>query len=505
MPLPAIKYINAGPMPVQANPAVAMAPGKALENLGHAIEETGARGMEIAARSRKIEEGGAIAAFMADAHKQAGEFAGQLAKRSDTDAYIQEWRDKAGEFNERGKNLKLSPEGQARLNEELLDFTTRQGIQLETQARTKKLGIAHAQANQAEQYHRSRGEAVEHARTLKIAADTGIYTPDDVSRAEMIFKQEETNRDLQRQFQEDPQGMIDRPDEEYLRLMPGATHEMVAHAKAAAKSKVQEYRAKELDQLEAALDSGVLHPVSIEGAKYITPGDAAKLAKALKKIDPPTSEAHAKVWDLLLSNRSSFTDPAVSDHEYASKWNDLRTEVIGMVPPEFAGDIKQELNYRSPANRSEAKNKPRPSADRQELRSVALERITRARNANLLGSVDEDADPATREKAFRRAEELRLKTAAFIRDTPDLTLDKVTEFTDTLLTGDRVKSTARSLQSFVPGGAQRLRPAPAMPPLPVKSGTKDQATADPLQVAPGAGDASDALLPPLQQLENFLK
>jgi hypothetical protein len=43
-----------------------------------------------------------------------------------------------------------------------------------------------------------------------------------------------------------------------------------------------------------------------------------------------------------------------------------------------------------------------------------------------------------------------------------------------------------------------------MPPLPPKSGTKDKATADPLQIPPGNAQASDALLP-ARQLETFIK
>lgn len=500
MPRPPTRYINAGPMPAQASPDAAMAGGKALENLGHAIEQTGEAGMQIGAKSRKIEEGGAIAAFLADAQKQAEDFGGQLATRSDTDTWVGEWKEKAGELNERGKNLKLSPEGQARLNEELLDFTARRGINFETQARIKKLGIAHAQMIQSENYHRSRGDAVEHARTLQLAADTGIYTPDEVTKAQVLFKAAETNRDLQEQFKADPQGVIDTPDEEFLRLMPGATLEMLAHAKNAAKAKVQEYRAQELDQLEADLDRGILHPRSIEAAGYITPGDVAKLTKAMTKVDPPTGEVHAKAWGLLLANRQAFTDPSVSDHEYAAKWNDLRTEVIAMVPASYRGDLNQELAYRSPANRTEARTNPRPSGDRQELKSIALERITRARDANLLVPTDKDADPATKEKAFRRAEELRLQTSRFINDTPDLTIEKVTEFTDRILSTDRVKSTVSHLQTFVPGGGQRFR---AMSPLPPTSGKAH----DPLQIPPGDAQSSDAVLPPReprQQLEKFL-
>ncbi len=499
------RYINAGPMPALADPSAAMAPGKALENLGHAIENTGEKGLNLVARSRKIEEGGATVAFLADAHKQAAEFAGKLAQRSDTDAWADEWRQKAEALRQQGKNLKLSPEAKARLESELLDFTTRQGISFEVQARTKGLGIARSQNEQTLAYHRARNEKVPHDRALKIAGDSGLMDPAEIQRAELLYKQQESIQSLQDQFKADPQAVIDTSDEEYLKQLPGGTLEMFENARNAARSQKQKFRAEELDLLEADLDKGVLHPRSIEAAKWITPGDVAKLSKAMKKVDPPTSEAHGKVWNLLLANRETFTDRAVSDHDYAERWNTLRSEVIGMVPPEFAGDIRQELSYRSPANRTEAKTKPRPSNDRQELKSVSLERITRAREANLFGSVDKDADPVTREKAFRRAEELRLQTSRFINDTPDLTLDKVTEFTDGLISGDRVKTSASELQNFVPGAAQRLRPAPAMPSLPMKSGAKDKAIADPLQIPPGTGQASGALLPPpLQQLDTFL-
>ncbi len=272
-----------------------------------------------------------------------------------------------------------------------------------------------------------------------------------------------------------------------------------------AERNIQKQRTEDLDTLEMAMDANMLTPADLEASSYITDNDRKRFRSALENFKPPTSEEHGKVWDLLLANRQTFADQSISDKEYASRWNDLRTEVISMVPKNFRGDINAEIQYRSPANRRTVKNNPPGYSDKQELKAVGLARITRARSANLFGPVGDDADPVKKEAAFRRSEELRLDVARFIDQTPDVTIEQVTEFADSRISGDRVKTSARELQSFVPGSAQRLRPGPFMPPLPPRSGIKDKATDDSLQIAPGQGEASDALLPPLQQLENFLK
>lgn len=259
--------------------------------------------------------------------------------------------------------------------------------------------------------------------------------------------------------------------------------------------------AQQLDLIDAALAGESLTDRDLAAADYLSPGDVAKVKQAMRKIEPPTAEVHASAWDLLLANRETFYDPGIKDSDYAAKWNDLRAEVIGMIPTAYRGDINSELAARSPANRNAARVKPPRDLDMAELKNIGVDRISRARAAGMFGDVSDEAAPPIREKAYRRAEELRLKVSQWINANPKAAIQEVSDFTDSLISGDRVKSSAVDLRQFIPGSAQRLRPAPAMQPLPPKSG--DKANPDPLQLPPGDGAASDALLP-ARQLENFI-
>ncbi len=478
-------------MAAQANPAAAMAPGKALENLGHAIEQTGEAGMQLVGRVRQVDEGGKINAYLADAQRQAGDFANQLATRSDTDAWTLDWRNKAEELRQGGKNLGLSPEATARLDAELLDFSTRHGIKFEHQASFKKTGIARARTQQALEYQMGRGEKEEFDRTLGVARDSGIYNPAEIERAQQVFSNMESAHELKAMLERDPQGVMDLPDEHFLNALPGISLEQIERGRSAAKAKLQEFRSGEMDTLEAALDAGTIHPRDVEAARFVSPKDRASLLDALGQKDPPSNENHGKAWDLLGTLRKARQDPSVTPDQYREIFNETRGDVLRRIAPRWQGDLKQELSYLSPAGRSTDAAKVATAYERGDLEAQGRDVAFRARDAGLFGNVADDAPPADKEKAYRRADEIRLSVKRFVAGKPEATPEEVWGYVDSLISRDRAKTTAASLQSFVPGAAQRLRPRPADPTRP--------------DLPAGEGTATPSLLPPAQQLENFLK
>lgn len=347
---------------------------------------------------------------------------------------------------------------------------------------------------------------------IATATDSGVLLPEEAAPIVHSFERKQSAGILEAAISEDPAEVlkdIEAPD--FLTRFPGITKNDLPELKDRAEHAKENHRAEQLQLLNDALTVGRLQPDDIEAATYLTPLDVEKVKTALaakQNAKPPTPEQHGKAWDMLLELREKFADPAMTDKEYAARWNDARADVIGIIattPPAFRADITGELERRSPANRSAEKLLPPVGTDRTELKAIAIARITRARAANMLGNAAEDATPAEREKAYRTAEALRLKVSQWIENNADerLDLQKVEEFTDSLISGDRVKSTVRDLAPMVPGSAQRLRPAPAPPVLPPKQGTKDKATADPLQIPSGDGTASADLLPS-KQLDTFL-
>lgn len=488
------------------NPNVAAAPAQELGTLARSIAGVSEHFHDTAVKVQQAEN----ARIESTYRRQWGEDFDNLQLKLQTESDPQKHIEAVTGFLQQNKDAwsaeELPPAVRDRLALQYDEFATR--ARGETAANASRLTFHRASLALENEIAtaKGKGDRVGFERALTTAESTTGMPPEERERLETDFDRSLSGTTIDLALQQDPALVledIERPD--FLQRVPGYTPEDLPKIRSAARAGVQRVRTEQIDLMEEALNTGQLTPKDIEAGDYLTAGDVARFKKALVKIEPPSAETHGKAWDMLLANRQAFADPALSDQDYAAKWNDLRSEVISLVPPQFRGDISQELSYRSPAHRIEAKAKPRASSEKQELKSVALERVNRARAANLFGNVGDDADPVVKEKAYRRAEELRVETAKFIEETPDLTLEKITEFTDGQISGDRVKTSARELNTFVPGGAQRLRPGPSMQPLPPRSGTKDKATDDSLQLAPGQGEASDALLPPLQQLENFLK
>lgn len=247
-----IKYINAGPMQAQASAKAAMAPGQALENVGNAIAQTGEMGLNVLERVRKVRDTGTSAAFMAKAEEEADRFALSLAKRSDTDAWPQEWKNKADNLRKEAKDLPLSSEAMASLNADLVGWHGKKAIQFETQAVSKELTIGHARVTQSLGYHTARVDKASFDRDLNHAVEAGIYNPAETEAAKRNFQTQAAQYDINRMADENPESMANFPKEEILRHVKGATPEMVDRGVQRAKGIVRE---RALDLSDTAMDA----------------------------------------------------------------------------------------------------------------------------------------------------------------------------------------------------------------------------------------------------------
>jgi lysozyme len=205
MPLPPTRYINAGPMPAQANPGPAMAAGRALEGLGQAVSGVAEQRFSVLEKVRQVKEAGAINAFMANLDEQAGKFAIDLARRSDTDNWPGEWKERTAEFRAQAKALGLSPEGMAKLDNQFTSWSAQRSIHFETQAATKALGIARMQTNTALDYYAGRRDRDGFERTL---ANADFLHPGEVEKARMAFDRNERHQTMQQAILADPAGWL---------------------------------------------------------------------------------------------------------------------------------------------------------------------------------------------------------------------------------------------------------------------------------------------------------
>lgn len=351
---------------------------------------------------------------------------------------------------------------------------------------------------------------------LSTAEEAGILLPEESERFRMEFDRSAAASELDAGIEQDPAGvMLDMEQPDFLSRFPGLTPADLPRLKDAARGSAQRKRQEETDLIAAAMMENKLQPEDIEAAEYLTPIDRAKFSDALQNIQnakPPSAEVHGKAWDTLLALREAFKSPGVSDAEYAARWNDARAEVLSLVatvPAAYRGDITSELSRRSPSARTGTPEEPPEFGQKAELKAIALDRIARARSAGMFGPIADDADPVKREAAYRKAEEIRLRVSEFVdrKKADEIGFDEVTAFADSLISGDRVKSAVQDMRQFIPGSGQRFRlpsPTPQIPALPPKSAPKDMKAEDPLQLSPGPAESSDALLPALQMLDQFL-
>lgn len=344
-------------MAAQASAGPVMAAGDATARVGQAIQNVGEMGLQIAEKSRKIKETGTITAFMAQADEEAGRFAIGLAKRSDTDAWPAEWRDRTTDLRERAKSLGLSPDGQAVLDNQFTDWSSTRSIHFQTQAATKALGIARGQTTQSLQYYASRGDTEGFNRTLGTAKAGGLLTPDEVSKAEMEFKGITAGLDMDKMVQGNPQSVVDTPTEEFLKRVPGLTIEQVERGKREAKAMVKE---RSLDTVEAAQDaiySGKLtDPAQLDtDPLYSTmrPMVREKLKLGLKEYQAEqayglmnTPEAQAQVVGKVSSLLADWEPKAAEDADV--KYAEIQGQ-IGRLPD---GPMKDELVRQSRAIRT---------------------------------------------------------------------------------------------------------------------------------------------------------
>ncbi len=232
------RYVNAGPMQAQASMGAATAPGEALAQVGGAIANIGEAGLRMAgqarekkekveARTLEITESGKINAFMANADKEASEFSIGLAKRFDTDKWGDDWGKAQAGIQERSKAQGLSAEGQARLDNHLIDWSSKKDIGFRTQAAVTGLGIAKTQSNQTLEFYADQNDLEGYNRTLGENERSGLYNPAEIEKAQRYGVRLSGISDLKAMAQGDPASMAEFPEEEILKRVPGVTSDDV--------------------------------------------------------------------------------------------------------------------------------------------------------------------------------------------------------------------------------------------------------------------------------------
>lgn len=265
----------------------------------------------------------------------------------------------------------------------------------------------------------------------------------------------------------------------------------------------------EFDSFKGAIDRGEITEADLQSMpQFLGEREKSALASYFKRNQPPTDEEDRAAWNEIGTIRELYQSAkagSVDEVEFRRAHREARTKILESVPAGYNGPLLETLQRYSPARIYDpAESAPKPDDLKKdigvEIRSIS----TAAFDAGFFGTITEDTPPMEREKAARKRRDVERKALEWINRQKDPTPEAAREYMDGLLSKDRVASTAADFRQFIPGSGQRFRPAATMPALPPKTAPRDKAAADPLGIPPGPGTASDALLPPREQLEGFL-
>jgi hypothetical protein len=323
---------------------------------------------------------------------------------------------------------------------------------------------------------------------LGIARDAGVLLPEQEESILQDFDRNTQFLSARLQAEDSPQDAIESLESEsFLSTNPFLYPEDRDSLLRFAKQQQQVKRGEEIELLDEAELQGRLSPVDIEAAEHLSAKDRASYRSSLEIIkaeDPISQQDYLGAWKITDNLRTFRSDPGVSDDQYRVMHAEAATLIRSRIPPSRQGDLKKELGYLSPAGRDTSE--PSTKGDLSDLQSIGSGSINRAYDAGMYGDTSKDAPYESKERAARKAEDIRLQVKRFIASkSPPPTAQEVRSYVDTI-NGQAIDGDT-PLVPYIPApfaiDAQELRDILAIP------GAGNN-------VAPGAGDASDLVLPP---------
>jgi hypothetical protein len=271
------------------------------------------------------------------------------------------------------------------------------------------------------------GDAAGLETVIDTGVEGGLIFPEEADDIRTRFQRQQAERNMIDLIEAEPTGaLIDLDTDDFLARNPNILPTSIPQLKNHAKRIIEERRREELDAIDTAILNGTYDAEDVEAAQYLTPSDRARIIAGQKQEGPPQTKTHSAAWDLMFKLRDEFTDPSLSDEEYAKRWNDTRIEIFSAIPEQFRGDFTQEFSYRSPANRKGGK--PVNASPDADIKSNAQQRIKRAFDSGLFG---EKNSP----KAFDQFQKLNIHLNQWLAANPDKPWPEVQYYTQTLISG----------------------------------------------------------------------
>lgn len=233
--------------------------GEAMARMGETIAQVGEKGLEIAERARKFDEAGKTAEFLRQRNEEASQFSNELLTRHDTENWTSDFQEKVGKWNEGLKGLNLSPDGMARANEQMADWTSKTKIHLETQAAVKTVERGSAQVRGLVESSLSTGDFDGAVKAVDFGASSGIYSPEMANAAKAKIAERQAEHHLGEDIKSDPRSALDRLNSpSFINDTPGATLDMRDRGIAQAKAQLRDNMLGTQDRILNGIADGTL-------------------------------------------------------------------------------------------------------------------------------------------------------------------------------------------------------------------------------------------------------
>ncbi|WP_367871840.1 hypothetical protein [Luteolibacter sp. Populi] len=449
MNLPAIRYLQAGPMAPEASMANAAAPARAMGEFGKVFEDLGQKGFLIAEDTRKQREkererekekraraglpeesehgaaapdglgekaGGVIATirgqrvssirseFAANATRENQEFNQRVLAAADPDALDAE-RDKLQrEQLARVDGLVIPLAAKQQLKQDLIENGSSNAIAFERNKYVRINRDNDARRIGAVSTYAKLGNVQGVERELAEMKAQGVSDPDlqtARSAAEEIMAGDE--------MELEPNSMMalleDKDSAGSYRHFPALAEEGRKRILARGRERIEELRTREFDEVEQRFVQNLAGSGDIQGKAYLTIRERNAWSRHLAGDGDPAPEIRNLAWRKADALRLARQDPAIANPAYRQRYNEARADLLENASPRHLGEIRGELARLSPEGRDPEQIGLNPR-DPAELNATARRQVDRA----LLGGLI----------APSHAEDLRIAARRFIAGGRDL-------------------------------------------------------------------------------------
>lgn len=372
--------IPANPSPGAPSSAAMQARSRGIEDISRGLATVGTSLTSEALRIQQIENARRESEIRQGWQQSLAELNTRLATETDPTRIPQLTEDLIANLAPSLEDDSLPPALRDRLSEQFLNFSTGATIRAGEQA--SRLAITRARAafenettHAIKNHDRPGLEAAIATATdgFGLLPEHGEKIRDDFERAVELDLIDLAATEL-------PDQILEYDTDDFQRVYPHLDRQDLRRAQANARREIQAQRSDEIDALEAALHTGRLREADVEAAQRLSPKDRQAFLKSLRATQPLDLSRHPEAWESLFALREAYTNPTVTDEAYAAQWNDARINVLSMLPESHQGDLKQELSYRSPANRRTGTESGSPATGSgvREYNTIARQRLGRA-------------------------------------------------------------------------------------------------------------------------------